>query len=234
MSRIFRLHQLLQTIRSEDQPVTAERLAHAMGVSERTIHRDVSTLRQMGAGIEGAAGYGFSLIDDISIPPLSFQNDELEALVLGLREVEEIGDKVLSGAARQALTKLKSRLPKEQSKRLQYAVLTAKRLRKRPVIDVDVAAIRKAFWDEVEIRFCYRDSTGHSTTRHVYPLLVTYLENSTCLLSHCLLREDTRIFRLDRMADLDVTADSFRPRRVSMLRRAIAQLQAKAHPDDDN
>lgn len=58
MSRIFRLHQLLQAIRNEAQPVTAEHLATVMGVSARTIHRDVATLRELGAGIDGAAGLG--------------------------------------------------------------------------------------------------------------------------------------------------------------------------------
>lgn len=225
MSRIFRLHHLLQTIRSEAQPVTAERLATVMKVSARTIHRDIATLRQLGAGIDGAAGYGFTLGDDVSVPPLSFGSDELEALVLGLREVQEVGDAVLSRAARQALAKLKSRLPPEQSQRLQHAVLTAKRFRQRPEISVDVAAIRKATWEEHEIRFRYSDALGASTMRQVRPLSTTYFEQSTCLLAWCLLRQDTRAFRLDRMADLEVTGTSFRPQRVAMLRRAIAHIQ---------
>ncbi|MEP3347050.1 MAG: YafY family protein [Litoreibacter sp.] len=226
MSRIFRLHQLLQTIRNETPPVTAERLAMVMEVSVRTIHRDVATLRQLGAGIDGAAGYGFTLGDDVSVPPLSFGNDELEALVLGLREVEEIGDTVLSGAARQALTKLKARLPESQSKRLRHAVLTAKHFRKRPEILVDVAAIRQATWEEKEIGFNYRDAQGVSTARQVRPLSITYFEHNTCLISWCLLRKNTRVFRLDRMADLLVTETSFRPNRVALLHRAIEHIRA--------
>lgn len=225
MSRIFRLHQLLQTIRAEAQPVTAARLAEAMGVSERTIHRDIATLRELGAGIDGAAGYGFTLGDDVSVPPLSFDSDELEALVLGLREVEEIGDTVLSDAAHRALSKLKSRLPEEQSKRLRHAVLYAKRFRPRPKIAVDVAAIRRATWAEQEIRFAYQDRLGKRTTRQVRPLQLTYLEDTTCLLSWCLLRQDTRVFRLDRMTDLEITEHSFRPHRVPLLRQAIAYIQ---------
>lgn len=225
MSRIFRLHQLLQTIRNEPPPVTADRLAAVMAVSVRTIHRDIATLRQLGAGIDGAAGYGFTLGDDVSVPPLSFTNDELEALVLGLREVEEIGDIVLSSAARQALAKLKSRLPEVQSRRLQHAVLTAKRFHKRPEISVDVAAIRKATWDECEIRFSYCDAQNAVTTRQVRPLSVTYLEQATCLISWCVLRQDTRVFRLDRMADLQITTESFRPKRLDLLRRAIAHIR---------
>lgn len=233
MSRIFRLHQLLQTIRNETQPVTAEKLAMVMDVSVRTIHRDVATLRQLGAGIDGAAGYGFTLIDDVSVPPLSFGNDELEALVLGLREVEEIGDTVLSGAARQALAKLKSRLPDEQSKRLRHAVLTAKRFRKRPDISVDVAAIRQATWEEKEICFNYSDAHGVSTARQVRPLSITYLEHNTCLISWCLLRQDTRVFRLDRMEELLITETSFRPKRVALLRLAIEHIQANPFSSGD-
>lgn len=191
----------------------------------------LATLRLLGAGIDGAAGYGFTLGDDVSVPPLSFGNDELEALVLGLREVEEIGDTVLSGAATSALAKLKSRLPEAQSARLKHAVLTVKRFRKRPKIIVDVAAIRKAAWEENEIRFDYIDVHGETTSRQVRPLSITCLEQNTCLISWCLLRQDTRVFRLDRMTALDVTAISFRPKRVALLRRAIAHIQGNPFPD---
>lgn len=167
------------------------------------------------------------------MPRLSFGHDELEALVLGLREVEEIGDVVLSAAAKQALAKLKARLPEEQTKRLQHAVLTAKRLRPRPVITVDVAALRKATWDEMEISFRYTDAKGTSSTRSVRPLSIAYLEHNTCLVSWCLLRKDTRIFRLDRMADLEVTSASFRPQRVALLRSALAQIRAKSAYEND-
>jgi predicted DNA-binding transcriptional regulator YafY len=225
MSRIFRLHQLLQAIRSEAQPVTAQRLGDLMGVSQRTIHRDIATLRELGAGIDGAAGYGFSLGDDMFLPELTFKTAELEALVLGLREVEQIGDTVLAQAASRALRKLQSRLPKPQALRLKHSVLSAKHFNPRPEISIDVGALREATWDELEVRFQYQDAVGTSTIRQVRPLSIVYLEQATCLISYCLLRKSTRAFRLDRMTDLEITSESFRPHRVSLLRAAMEDVK---------
>ena len=98
MTRTNRLFHLMQALRSGAPPHTAAALARELEVSARTIHRDIGTLRGLGAVIDGAAGFGFSLIEDATLPPLGFDDDELEALVLGLREVGQIGDPDLSAA----------------------------------------------------------------------------------------------------------------------------------------
>ena len=79
----------MQTLRQLPPPVTAEQLAQDLGVSARTIHRDIDALRALGAVIDGAAGFGFTLIEDATLPPLGFGATELEALVLGLCEVQQ-------------------------------------------------------------------------------------------------------------------------------------------------
>ncbi len=140
MSRPARLFQLLQCLRDGAGPKTAQSLGRELGISARSVHRDIATLREMGAVIDGAAGFGFSLVEDAALPPLGFTDDELEALVLGLREVEQIGDPDLAGAASQALRKLQGRLPPRQSHRLSQAVLSAKRFQapEPPAIPVSV------------------------------------------------------------------------------------------------
>ena len=65
-----------------------------MDVSIRTIYRDIDALRGLGAVIDGEAGFGYTLIEDATLPPLGFEDDELEALVLGLRDVAIIGDPI--------------------------------------------------------------------------------------------------------------------------------------------
>lgn len=92
MSRTARLFQLMQTLRQSAPPVRAENLADEMGVSLRTIYRDIDELRALGALIDGEAGFGYTLIEDATLPPLGFDDEEIEALVLGLREVGQIGD----------------------------------------------------------------------------------------------------------------------------------------------
>ena len=118
MSKTARLFQLMQVLRSLPPPATAEQLADEMNVSVRTIYRDVDTLRGLGAVIDGAAGFGFTLIEDASLPPLGFDEEEIEALVVGLREVMAVGDPALADAARNAMSKLRARLPSKQAHRL--------------------------------------------------------------------------------------------------------------------
>ncbi len=232
MSRTARLFQLMQALRSGPSPRTSVQLAQDLGVSPRTVHRDIDALRGLGAIIDGEAGFGFTLIEDATLPPLGFTNDELEALVLGLREVQLIGDPALSDAASAALRKLQGRLPQRQSHRLSHAVLTATRFDRPAVPTIDVAILRQAAWDERVIEFAYTDAKGADTRRRVNPLSIVYMDRASVLLSWCHLRQDFRVFRLDRMQGMDVTEDSFRPNRVSLLREAIARLRAEREEQD--
>lgn len=221
MSRTHRLFQIMQTLRRLPPPVTAAQLADEMQMSPRTIYRDIDALRSMGAVIDGEAGFGYTLIEDAVLPPLGFEDDELEALVLSLRDVSVIGDPALAKAARSALAKIKARVPPRQAYRLQHAVLDAHRFVRLPEIEIDVAALRAATWDEISITFDYRDRKGAETVRQVDPLGLVYLDKTNVLMAWCHLRRDFRTFRLDRMRNLKRTENSFRPRRVLMLRQHL-------------
>ena len=217
----------MQTLRRMAPPVTAQSLAHEMDVSLRTVYRDIDTLRELGAVIDGEAGFGFTLIEDATLPPLGFENDELEALVLGLREVAVIGDPALAKAATSALTKIQARVPPAQGHRLKHAVLDARRYWRPEPPRIDVGQLRQAAWDEVSVRFAYEDAKGAQTERTVKPLGIVYFQDTNVLLSWCHLREDFRIFRLDRMDALTVTDQSFRPHRVSLLRNHLDRIRAE-------
>lgn len=228
MSRTARLFQLMQALRMGPQPRTSSVLAQELGVSPRTVHRDIDALRGLGAVIDGEAGFGFTLIEDATLPPLGFTDDELEALVLGLREVEQIGDPDLSTAASQALRKLQGRLPQSQSHRLSHAVLAATRFDRPVRPSIEVGGLRRATWDEQIVAFDYTDVHGAATKRQVKPLSIVYMDRASVLIAWCLLREDFRVFRLDRMQELVITDQSFRPGRVPLLREALAHLRRQA------
>lgn len=232
MSRVHRLTQLMQALRLGSGPHTAAALAQDLGISARSVHRDIATLRSMGAVIDGAAGYGFTLIEDNALPPMGFRDTELEALVLGLREVQAIGDPDLAEAAAAALKKLEGRLPPSQANRLRHAVLTAHRFERPAALEISPSELRQAAWDELEVRFGYSDVKGAITERQVKPLSLIYFDRSNVLVAWCCLRQDYRVFRLDRMRDLTVTQTSFRPQRVALLRDGLARLkeQAQAKP----
>lgn len=225
MNRTHRLLQMMQTLRRLPPPVTAADLAQEMQMSPRTIYRDIEALRGLGAVIDGEAGFGYTLVEDAALPPLGFEDDELEALVLGLRDVVVIGDPALARAARSALSKIKARVPPRQAHRLQHAVLSAHRFHAAPEVSIDVSLLRQATWDEVAVTFAYTDAKGSETERQVYPLGLVYLDSSNVLLAWCHLRNDYRTFRLDRMRALSRTDKSFRPRRVPMLRAHLDRIR---------
>lgn len=226
MSKSQRLIQLLQELRVVDPPVTAEQLAQALGVSERTIYRDIDELRASGAKIDGEAGYGYSLTEDPSLPPQVFDREEIEALVLGLREVQAVGDPALARAATHAMAKIQATLPPSLKGYMKHAVLHAKRFRPRPTIRIDAGLIRRAAWQEVAIDMQYSDANGQRTRRRVYPLSIVYMDEALMMVAYCCLRRDSRVFRLDRIRRLTVTDESFRPRRLRLLREALKTIAA--------
>ena len=224
MSRSDRLIRLLQTLRTRPAPVTADRLAGDTGVSLRTVYRDIDTLRASGARIEGAAGYGYTLEEDPALPPQSFTRLEIEAVALGLKEVMQSGDPDLAEAARQALAKIVARLPERQQREAMHAALYLYRQERREVPIHAARLLREACWNEVAVDLAYVDEAGRRTDRRVLPLVVEYLDRVLVLLAWCQLRADFRQFRLDRIEAATATQESFRPRRVAMIRDYVERL----------
>lgn len=221
----------MQLMRVLSPPVQANQLAEELHVSLRTIYRDIESLRASGAIIDGAAGFGYTLLEDTAMPPMLFNTDETEALVLGLREVIEVGDPVLANAAQNALAKLAASLPDRLSRQMQNSVLTAKRFHARPEISIDVAELRKATRDERAVHIHYADVNGTPTKRTIWPLSLVFMDHTLMLLAHCQLRQAFRAFRTDRIQRLEVTDQSFRPHRTSLLRDFLTEL--KAHDSAD-
>ncbi|MGJ8618557.1 MAG: helix-turn-helix transcriptional regulator [Sulfitobacter sp.] len=227
MNRTHRLFQMMTALRRLPAPVRAVQLADDLDVSLRTIYRDIDGLRSLGAVIDGEAGFGYTLIEDAALPPLGFENDELEALVLGLRDVAVIGDPALARAAQSALAKLTARVPPRQAHRLQHAILDVRRFSPPALPRINVAELRAATWEEEAVSFAYTDAKGAASQREVDPLGIVYMQNTNMLMAWCHLRKDYRVFRLDRMDDLIRTGNSFRPRRVPMLRDHLARIRAE-------
>src|SRR5688572_19542239 len=92
-------------------PVRARDLSEALEVSERTIYRDVQDLIASGVPIEGEAGVGYVLKAGFDLPPLMFNEPEIEALVLGARIVESWADAELAEAASNVIAKIEAVIP---------------------------------------------------------------------------------------------------------------------------
>ena len=230
MARTDRLFRLLHLLRTLPRPVTAARLALETEISERAIYRDIAALRAAGARIDGAAGYGYVMEEDPALPPQSFTRIEIEALLIGLAEAQNSGDSEIAEAAQLALSKVIATLPERQQREAAHAVHYVFRYDRRQVPERDLALIRQACWDEATLRLSYRDEAGNATDRFVLPLTILYAEKVLVLLAWCLLREDWRSFRIDRIAAAERTGESFRPRRVALLREYTDQMKARGRP----
>lgn len=228
MSRADRLLRLAHLLRTLPAPVTSDRLAAETGVSRRTLYRDIESLRASGAIIDGAAGFGYTLTEDAALPPQMLDRIEVEALVLGLSEVEASGDLQLASAARSALSKITARLPERLAREAAHAVSMVYRYEGATRAPDCTALLRRASWEEVAVDIGYRDAEDRASARRVLPLAVVYLEHTQVLLAWCCLRQDFRKFRLDRIVSAAASTESFRPRRVPLLRDYIGRLREGA------
>lgn len=208
-------------------PITAARLAEETGVSQRSLYRDIDSLRAAGARIEGERGYGYRLIEDYALPPRTLDRDEIEALALGLAEVRRMGDATLARAADSVLAKIGAALPDGRERRLFHAVSRVYRPDARPALSADMDMVRAACWRERALSIRYVDRDGVRTARVIYPLAIMYAERTLTLLAWCRLREDYRMFRGDRIAAVEDGGEGFRPRRVAMLREYLEKLRER-------
>lgn len=226
MARSDRLLRLLQAIRTFPPPVTAATLASETGVSERTLYRDINSLRLSGVLIEGSPGYGYCLTEDPALPPQNFSRLEIEALVLGLGYVRSRGDTALAEAGQLALAKITATLPERLQRQVAHAVL--KVYRPCPSAeesdDLILSKIREASWAEVALDMRYQSAADQRTERRIYPLSVVYLEETIMLLAWCTLRSDFRMFRVSRILDVSSSEESFQPRRAALLREYLHKL----------
>ena len=227
MARTDRLFRLLTVLRMLPQPVTAARLAEETGVSERTLYRDIDTLRAGGALIDGAAGVGYVLTEDPALPPQMFTRLEVEALVLGLAEVRQMGDPALAEAAATAMARITATLPERVQRQAVHAVSHSYRFNRKADAPAHINLLREATWEERAVDVTYCDLTGAVTTRRIWPLAIVWFERALMCLAWCTLRQDFRRFHLDRMSKARLTDESFRPRRVPLLRDYIAKVRAR-------
>ncbi len=115
MKRSDRLMQLIQVLR-DDRLHRAEDLAKVMGVSLRTMYRDLDTLAASGVPIEGERGLGYRVTAAITLPPLNLTMTEVEVLHLGLLAVSQGADEELSQAAKSLSAKIEAVMPEDRSR----------------------------------------------------------------------------------------------------------------------
>jgi predicted DNA-binding transcriptional regulator YafY len=201
--RADRLFQIIQRLRGRRRAVTAAELAEDLGVSDRTIYRDIRDLVAAGTPIDGEAGIGYALKREYDLPPLMFDADELEALALGSRIAASFGDDAMGRAAETALSKIESVLPPRLRERLKGSPLYSPRIGAGRSSSYTLAAVRAALTARRRLRLRYRRGDGETTDRVVRPVGAFFWGRVWTLAAWCELRGDFRNFRLDRVERIE-------------------------------
>lgn len=208
MRRADRLFRIVQYLRGR-RLTTAKQLADWLQVSERTIYRDIADLSTSGTPIEGEAGVGYRLLGSMDLPPLQFELEEIEAIVLGARMVEAWSGPELGAAAMAALAKVASVLPPDRRRWLETSRAYVPAMHIPKQIGERFEKLRHAIRERRVVDFVYADDKKQLTGRSVRPLSLYFWGEHWTLGAWCELRSDFRSFRVDRVIRLRPTERVF-------------------------
>jgi len=206
MRRADRLFRLVELLRSK-RFATGAWLAEQLQVSLRTLYRDIHDLSLSGVPIEGEAGVGYRLRYKLDVPPLLFDPAELEALLVGSRMVQAWGDADLAQAATAALAKIHNALPELLRREAQQARLFI------PPPQYDrpphLTELRRAVRKHQIVEMSYAREDGTPSERKLWPLGLFFWGKAWTLIGWCLLRDNFRHFRVDRIQHLTVSTETY-------------------------
>jgi predicted DNA-binding transcriptional regulator YafY len=211
-ARLLRLLSLLQTHRDW----TGGQLADRLGVTPRTVRRDVDKLRGLGYpvhAVPGAAG-GYRLGAGAALPPLLLDDEEAVAVAVGLRSAAGGSVAGIAESSVRALAKLEQVLPARLRDRVRLLhSVTVPLMAGGPTVDADtLTVIATACRDHQRLRFDYRDHDGAESVRTSEPYRLACTARRWYLIAYDVDRQDWRTFRVDRLRPRSPTGPRFTPR----------------------
>ncbi|MFB6841006.1 helix-turn-helix transcriptional regulator [Streptomyces sp. NPDC056361] len=212
-ARLLRLLSLLQAHREWSGPDLAERL----GVTARTVRRDVDRLRELGYPVHASPGTGggYQLGAGAELPPLLLDDEEAVAVAVGLRAAAGQGVEGIGESSVRALAKLEQVLPGRLRRRISALNAFTVPMMRTPRERVDPAVLTElanACRDSERLRFAYRDHGGAATRRTVEPHRLVCTERRWYLVAWDVDRDDWRTFRVDRIEPTPPHGPRFPPR----------------------
>ncbi|MCX7890099.1 MAG: YafY family transcriptional regulator [Rhodobacteraceae bacterium] len=208
MHRTDRLFDLIQILRDGRLHRAAD-LAARLEVSVRTIWRDMATLQHSGLPVEGERGVGYMLRAPITLPPVALTEDELEALRLGVMLVARAADPGLARAADSLTAKIAAVTPgwTERPGPDTFVFSSPEAAAAAPHLPV----LRRGIRERLVLVMRYVGLSREDTLRRVRPLQIEFWGRVWTLTAWCELREDFRVFRVDRIMDVAPSGERFEP-----------------------
>lgn len=217
-----------------DRPgVTAAEISREFAVSERTVFRDLDTLRERGYPIEASRGRGggLRLPANWGLGRVLLSREEALCTMLGLAIADRIGLPMFAAALPAARRKIASAFPQSERRRIGP-------LRDRIFIGAPASAAVKssygeppavlmrrlqvAFVDERVVRAEYVKEAGHRIDRRLEPHALVINWPAWYVLAYDLSRAEPRTFRLDRFVAVEIEPQTFRPRARAMVEQVLS------------
>ena len=197
-------------------------LARELEVSLRTIRRDIATLQAMGADIDGEPGVGYILRPGFLLPPLSFTEEEIHALVVGAQWVSRQTDDGLARAVQDALAKIDGVLSPDMRRAMDDSAFFVSR-REAAASGVDLARVRQALREQRKMRIAYAELDEPATERTIWPIMLGFIESQRFVAGWCELRSGFHLFRLDQIVSVDFLEERYTRGRRQLVKDWRAQ-----------
>jgi len=211
MNRIDRLLGILILLQSR-KFTSAERIAEHYGISIRTVYRDIKALSEQGIPLSFEANKGYFIVQGYFLPPVSFNSDEANALLLMERFLEGFADKSILTHYTSALNKVKNVLRTVQKEKLETLNEHIKlQLPERLKNDFEyLSVLQNAISAKCIIEIDYKNNKGEVSKREVEPIGLIFYAFSWHLIGWCHLRKEYRDFKLNNIINVRCTEIAFR------------------------
>ena len=216
----------MQVLRRHRGTVAGAVLAREVGVSIRTLRRDIVTLQSMGADIDGEPGVGYILRPGFLLPPLSFTTDEIQALVAGAQWVSRQTDDGLAHAVQNALAKIDAVLPPEMRRVLNDNTLYISRQPDNPA-GLDLARVREAIRGQRKMRVLYTDEDGKESERVIWPIILGFIDTQRFIAAWCESLGDFHMFHAERVVQAEFLDERYQASRRQLVKEW--HTRAKLH-----
>lgn len=210
MRRAERLFEIIQILRQASGAITASSLADKLEINVRTVYRDIAALQARQTPIEGSAGIGYILRKSYDLPPLNFDTEEVEAIIVGLSMLTRTGDKALQKAASRVANKIDA--IDDNPVHLYVSPYGVD-----DTLGHFLAPIRTAIREAEAIQIEYQSLDDVCSSRKVLPIALVYFAEVNLLAAWCETRKDFRHFRIDRIQSIKPLTRFFQEERKSLL-----------------
>ena len=222
MARSHRLFDLMQVLRRHRRTVSGGALARELGVSLRTIRRDIATLQEMGADIDGEAGVGYILQPGFLLPPLSFTEEELLGLVIGAQWVSRQTDDTLAFAVKNALAKINAVLPPDMRSALDDDTVYVGH-RAKAATPLDLSEIRRALREQRKLRITLSLEDAPQGQQVIWPIMLGLIEGGRFIAAWCELDSQFRVIAMADIATAEILTERYARNRRQLVKAWRAQ-----------